>query len=292
MADKKLSELTELAATPASDDEVYIRDVSEEAALESKRVTIANLLAGPAVCSETEAAVIAGVSSAITGVIADVALYFNGITAALAASIYEEAALTAARVAFIFNEAGLAAQQAADIFDHANLSAAKVLAIFEHPNLSLERQEAIINLMSNITLGEASISDNIRNSNNDSKYVIDSSWKKVKEVLLNEDLPFCRLKYDYYGGGENPCDYQSRKNGEIMGALKSGSSFLPTTWAENFTDWVEGDLIQVYAHYTNSSEAAYVENMRFCYDIPVTHIRGEELATPVGITISVTNQDP
>lgn len=46
MADQKLSELTELAATPASDDEIYIRDVSEAAAQESKRITIANLLAG------------------------------------------------------------------------------------------------------------------------------------------------------------------------------------------------------------------------------------------------------
>lgn len=44
MADKKLSELTELDATPASDDEVYIRDVSEAEASESKRITIANLL--------------------------------------------------------------------------------------------------------------------------------------------------------------------------------------------------------------------------------------------------------
>ena len=45
MADKKLSELTELAATPANEDEVYIRDVSEEASAESKRITIANLAA-------------------------------------------------------------------------------------------------------------------------------------------------------------------------------------------------------------------------------------------------------
>ncbi len=44
MADNKLSALTELAATPAVDDEVYIRDVSEAAADESKRITIANLL--------------------------------------------------------------------------------------------------------------------------------------------------------------------------------------------------------------------------------------------------------
>ena len=46
MADTKLSALTELAAKPAVDDEVYIRDVSEAAAAESKRITIANLLAG------------------------------------------------------------------------------------------------------------------------------------------------------------------------------------------------------------------------------------------------------
>lgn len=44
MADTKLSALTELAATPANDDEVYIRDVSEIAADESKRITITNLM--------------------------------------------------------------------------------------------------------------------------------------------------------------------------------------------------------------------------------------------------------
>ena len=43
MADQKLSELVELAATPAVDDEVYIRDVSEAAADESKRITVASL---------------------------------------------------------------------------------------------------------------------------------------------------------------------------------------------------------------------------------------------------------
>ncbi len=43
MADAKLSTLTELAATPASDDELYIRDISEAAAEESKRITVANL---------------------------------------------------------------------------------------------------------------------------------------------------------------------------------------------------------------------------------------------------------
>lgn len=43
MGDKKLSALDELNATPASDDQIYIRDVSEAAALESKRISISNL---------------------------------------------------------------------------------------------------------------------------------------------------------------------------------------------------------------------------------------------------------
>jgi len=47
MADTKLSALTELATTPAVDDEVYIRDVSEVASAESKRITIANLFNSP-----------------------------------------------------------------------------------------------------------------------------------------------------------------------------------------------------------------------------------------------------
>ncbi len=45
MADDKLSALTELSATPAVDDQIYIRDISEAAADESKRITVANLMA-------------------------------------------------------------------------------------------------------------------------------------------------------------------------------------------------------------------------------------------------------
>jgi len=44
MADTKLSALTELAAGAATDDEIYIRDISEASADESKRMTISNLL--------------------------------------------------------------------------------------------------------------------------------------------------------------------------------------------------------------------------------------------------------
>ena len=43
MADTPISGLTELAATPDDTDEILIRDVSEPASAESKRLTIANL---------------------------------------------------------------------------------------------------------------------------------------------------------------------------------------------------------------------------------------------------------
>lgn len=64
MADKKLSELTELATTPANDDEVYIRDLSEEAAAESKRITVLNFLGG--LVAHIAATVVHGAVSAAT----------------------------------------------------------------------------------------------------------------------------------------------------------------------------------------------------------------------------------
>ena len=62
MADTKLSALTELATTPASDDEVYIRDVSEPAATESKRITVANLTAAGATLTLSGAEVFNSIS--------------------------------------------------------------------------------------------------------------------------------------------------------------------------------------------------------------------------------------
>ena len=43
MADTKLSALTELAVAPATGAELYIRDVSEATADESKRITMATI---------------------------------------------------------------------------------------------------------------------------------------------------------------------------------------------------------------------------------------------------------
>ena len=55
MADSKLSALPALAATPAGTDEVYIRDISEPAADQSKRITVTNLLGSVHAESHTHA---------------------------------------------------------------------------------------------------------------------------------------------------------------------------------------------------------------------------------------------
>lgn len=55
MADTKLSALTELAAAPAVGDEMYIRDISEAASAESKRILMSSLRSGQtAVEAETD----------------------------------------------------------------------------------------------------------------------------------------------------------------------------------------------------------------------------------------------
>lgn len=73
MADTKLSALTELAATPAADDEVYIRDVSEEPVDESKRITIANLEAASTGVHGVGAGTISSVSTANKSIYVDLA---------------------------------------------------------------------------------------------------------------------------------------------------------------------------------------------------------------------------
>jgi hypothetical protein len=53
MADTKLSALTALAATPVEADEIYIRDISEAASAESKRITYQNFSQVKAWCNYT-----------------------------------------------------------------------------------------------------------------------------------------------------------------------------------------------------------------------------------------------
>ncbi|MBA7570235.1 hypothetical protein ES708_11983 [subsurface metagenome] len=139
--------------------------------------------------------------------------------------------------------------------------------------------------------------DIVRNSNLPERTAPTNDFIKVKEVLLNADLPACTIKFDL---GRYSPDFHSAfgrvyKNGSAIG-LKQSQNGEPVTKTQNFSGFVSGDLIQIYAHGCYGDEIAVVKNMKFCYERHITHIHGEKLATELQVTtdptISMTNQDP
>ncbi len=118
---------------------------------------------------------------------------------------------------------------------------------------------------------------------------------KIKEVLLNEDLPYCRLKFDLKSKYEGRTVYgQVYKNGAPIGTLRDCDSTIYVTFSQDFSGWVEGDLIQIYGYYIGEATDTSVGNMLFYYDIKLTHLGGNELTTPLETPASksMTNQDP
>lgn len=130
-------------------------------------------------------------------------------------------------------------------------------------------------------------SENLKNSNDTQKYTHSQTYVKLKEIKLNQDLPACRIKFDLEGHsyvGEQYAYARIYKNGVAIGTERSvymGATGATTsaTFSEDFTGFVKGDLIQLYAYTPGDGNAyAAVRNFRLYYD--------------VGLGISTTNQDP
>ena len=138
----------------------------------------------------------------------------------------------------------------------------------------------------------SAVSDTLRNSNDNEKSTSSSTYVKVKEVKLNEDLPACRLKFDVDMFPTDGNSYaQVYKNGVPIGTEWAFSETGYVTKSEDFTGWVKDDLIQIYL---KTPKTAYVQHMRFYYDVVITYVGGWDLITdlPVTYSISMTNQDP
>ena len=137
-------------------------------------------------------------------------------------------------------------------------------------------------------------SDNVKNSNDDQKTKSSATYVKVKEIKLNEDLPACRI---YFGGkasaGAGDCYFRIYKNGVAIGTERQNNDMTYDYWSEDFTNFVIGDLIQIYTK-SSTESPTYVQNFRFEYDRSILTIRGLTLSTPLTVTtaILVTNQDP
>lgn len=139
-------------------------------------------------------------------------------------------------------------------------------------------------------------SDNLRNSNDVEKHLSTDTYTKLKEVKLNADLAGCRIKFDLKNGTATfDATAKIYKNGVAIGTERSVNPNTYQTFSEDFTGFVNGDLIQIYVNGHASSDA-YVRNMRFYYDLQIISLGSDTLVTPLlttsDPTISMTNQDP
>ncbi len=148
------------------------------------------------------------------------------------------------------------------------------------------------------TIVATGVSNVLENSNDADKWATAVTYAKKKEIKLNADMAFCRIKFDLEADTTSE-DVFGRiyKNGVAIGTerTRNGTGGVYETFTEDFAGFVSGDLIQIYIRTSVVLHGVHVKNMRFYYDSAITHIAGMELSTPVAVkagAISVTNQDP
>jgi len=147
---------------------------------------------------------------------------------------------------------------------------------------------------------DTQVSNNVRNSNDAEVINPSLSYIKKHEMLLNADLNFCRVRFDMLNNSGIILAYSRiYKNGVAIGLEHAAASGTYVTYAEDFSGWVSGDLIQLYTKIALVPFSTFTRNMRFSYDIDdnVTQLGGRDLVTPLVLTnrdptISVTNQNP
>jgi len=106
-----------------------------------------------------------------------------------------------------------------------------------------------------------------------------TSYTKVKEIKLNEDLPACRVSFllgNTQGGGTSVGKVY--KNGVALGTERISTS--NETFTEDFTGFLKDDLIQIYV-YRGSGTTAYISTFRLLFDRTITELSGCKLATPI-----------
>jgi len=146
------------------------------------------------------------------------------------------------------------------------------------------------------------VSDDLKNSNDSEKNTDQTSYTKIKEILINADLANVRIKYDHWvqvgaGGLSRIALY---KNGALLGDVVDPSP--SETWdtkSQDFAGLVSGDLLQIYAMVQVGGYLMKARNFRFYYkyDTTITKIGDVTLdaaidGLKVGDPISTTNQDP
>ena len=139
------------------------------------------------------------------------------------------------------------------------------------------------------------VSETLKHSNDPSRPTSSDTYVKLKEMLLNADMSPMRLKFTLSASVDHTVMGQIYKNGVAIGTEHTVTG-TTTTFSEDFTGWVAGDLIQIYAKRTAGATYTVTNSdMRLYYDIRLTAIFGDTLASPLLTTTTLTpptNQDP
>jgi hypothetical protein len=109
-------------------------------------------------------------------------------------------------------------------------------------------------------------SENLRHSNDATKYIYNTSATKAKEIT-NGIRGKWRVKfqlYSYVGGATAYA--QIYRNGSAYGLSRATTSSTPVTYTEDLFFDV-ADLIQLYAYTDNADFPAVVQNFRLYGDI-------------------------
>lgn len=238
MADQKLSELTELNATPAPTDEVYIRDESEDPANESKRITVLNLL-----------------GSFVTH--AALTIAHGAVSAATASRMVVRDASARAKFA--------APGAAGDV-------------LIKGTRVTLDELPAVTDEFYLVGTGgnmeeravfpiESVASDNLQHSNDTEREQTSTTPVKAKEIELTSVRQAMRVKFSIQKDGHKGQVY---KNGIAIGVEHTGTGSWQTFSQDFDVAAVAGDLIQIYIWKPSNGVASNARNFRLYYDLVLT----------------------
>jgi hypothetical protein len=132
----------------------------------------------------------------------------------------------------------------------------------------------------------ASVSDLVVFSNDTERSTTSTSFVKLKEIELNENVTRCRVRVEArandVGGGINYRDVALYVNGTIVGSSQGITSGYTFYSFDITTPLVSGDYIQIYGRRSGTAiPTLLVRNMQICSDTEITTLKGFTILSPL-----------
>jgi hypothetical protein len=148
-----------------------------------------------------------------------------------------------------------------------------------------------------ITILRKSILGNtILATNSSTQSTTATAFTKIKETRMDETMNVARVTVEAAGTIFQGVDYSYSeilfyRNGSPVGTARSVANGIGTnyqTYTQDFPSGLgNGDLIQVFGRRSGSgAPTVFARNLQIRADATITHVRGEQLITPVPIVDS------